>query len=658
MTRFTTQSRTRALLWSALVLLLLIAGAVRFHNIEVQSLWYDEGTTVGRSMRDIPTLIETMQLNIHVPGYFVLISLWEDVAGHSEFALRIFSAFLSVLSVAVTYALGRRLFGRVAALAAAGFVTFNTFSIYYAQEARMYSMLALVAALSMYVFLRFVDHLSTEQAQPQPRHVTVRWAAALALINSVGMYTHYYYPLVMVVQGIMAVLWLGWLAWREIRARTGMHRTLRALLSYTAANLVTLALFLPWLPIAIRQIGGHGNPALAEAEPLEVFIRQFQGVITFGTTFEDHMGGMGVAVYLVMIFGLLSVRGLGKRDGRDWWRLLLPIVWVVATFFFFMVMQLNTRYLRFLTPTQIAVALWMGRGVGVLWHLRPREQRPPLRYVPRFAGVFTAVALMITMARGLDPLYNAPAYQRDDYRGLVAQVEHDLRPGDGIIVSAPGVAEIFNYYYTGDAPVYPLPISNDTIGDIDRILSEHPRIFAVYYGTDERDPDNIVEGTLDAQAYEISDQWIDDMRLVRYVAPVALDELDEANVAFGEHITLARYGLSSTEVSPGDALQVQLEWVTDAPLETRYKVFVQLLNPDGTLAAQRDSEPGAGRQLTTLWQPGETVIDRHALAIPDALMPGEGYTLIIGLYDANPPNNRLPVGTGDYYELATIEVRD
>lgn len=662
--QMTTPSLTRTnryLTWAALVALLLIAATIRFTNIGTQSLWYDEGTTVGRAMRDIPTLIETMQANIHVPGYFILLGMWEDVMGNSEFALRSFSAFFSLISIALTYALGRRLFGRIAAIAAVSFVTFNTLSIYYAQEARMYSMLAAVAVLSMYVFLRLVDELSqpvTASTSPWWKRGAFRWGLALALINSLGMYTHYFFPLMMLVQGIMAVLWLGTLAVRHWRARDGQRPMLVALATYTVANLVTLALFLPWAPIALRQITGHGNPSLAEPETMEHFLRQFQGVITFGTTFEVSMGGMGIAIYLLLIFGLLMVRGVGKRDGRDSWRLLLPIVWVVATLIFFLVLKLNTRYLRFLTPTQIAVALWMGRGIAVLWHIRPREQRPPFRYIPRFAGVFTAFAILVTMANGLDPLYNDPAYQRDDYRGLVQQIEDNLRPGDGIIVSAPGLLEIIDYYYEGDAPIYPLPTSDDTVGDIERILAQHERIFAVYYGTRERDPADAVEGTLNAQAYEISDQWIDDMRLVRYVAPVEFGSFTESGEQFGEHITLERYALSSEQVNAGDALQLQLEWSTDATLDTRYKVFIQLLNPDGTLAAQRDSEPGGGDQLTTLWQPDETIIDRHALAIPDDLPTGGGYTLILGLYDANPPNDRLPVGDGDYLVLAEITVEE
>jgi hypothetical protein len=136
---------------------------------------------------------------------------------------------------------------------------------------------------------------------------------------------------------------------------------------------------------------------------------------------------------------------------------------------------------------------------------------------------------------------------------------------------------------------------------------------------------------------------------------VTFDEVETVNAQFGENITLESYALSATTVSPNAALQIQLHWMTDAPLETRYKVFVQLLNSDGVLVAQRDSEPSGGQALTTLWQPNETVTDNHALLIPSDLAAGE-YTLIIGLYDANNPNDRLAVEDRDYLELETIQV--
>jgi hypothetical protein len=90
-------------------------------------------------------------------------------------------------------------------------------------------------------------------------------------------------------------------------------------------------------------------------------------------------------------------------------------------------------------------------------------------------------------------------------------------------------------------------------------------------------------------------------------------------------------------------------------LDAHYKVFLQLLNADGVLAAQRDSEPGGGQFPTTGWSPDETIIDNHALMIPDDLAPSH-YTLIIGLYNPDDPLARLPVGDGDFLVLGEINV--
>jgi hypothetical protein len=103
-------------------------------------------------------------------------------------------------------------------------------------------------------------------------------------------------------------------------------------------------------------------------------------------------------------------------------------------------------------------------------------------------------------------------------------------------------------------------------------------------------------------------------------------------------------------------LQVRLDWRAELPLTQRYKVFVQLLDANGILAAQRDSEPGGGLALTTTWTPGEIVSDKHALFIPETL-PSGTYRLIVGLYDLNPPNARLPVGNGDFLDLGMIRLR-
>lgn len=636
-----TIARKTVIPMTIMLLVLFVAAALRWHNLGAQSLWYDEGITYGHSLRSIPQLIEALQQNVHGPAYFALIGLWEDLAGHSEFALRAPSVLFSLLSVALTYALGKRLYGVVAGLAAATLVALNTFSIYYAQEARMYAMLAAIAAGSMLALMRFLERADT------------RWRAglALSLLNALGIYSHYSYALVMLAQGVMAVLWLiadyrqrGW----------GMARLFR---DYCAVNVLTIALFLPWAPLALGNVAEQTN--VAEFVPLEAMLREIQGWFAFGRTYEASIaGGIGAALYIFLLFGLLILPGQPRR-ARAWWHLLLPIVWTGVAVGVFLLLALYTRYMRFLLPSQIAFALWMGRGVWVLWHLRPRYQNR-LRHLPRLAAIFGLAVYLGNMANGLWPLYHAPEHQRDDYRALAQTLAAEWREGDAILLNAASQQEVFCYYYACDAAVHLLPTSGDdalTRAQTEALIGDARRIYAVFWGQQERDPNGVVEATLNQLAYPISDEWFagSTIRLVRYAVTSAMGEPIASNVRFGEHITLTQYRLNADPIRAGDLLQLQLAWTTDAPLTTRYKVFVQLLNPDGTLNSQRDSEPAGGQQLTTLWPVGQVILDNHALPIPPQL-PSGAYTVIIGLYTLEPPHTRLAVGNSDYLAVARFEV--
>jgi hypothetical protein len=116
--------------------------------------------------------------------------------------------------------------------------------------------------------------------------------------------------------------------------------------------------------------------------------------------------------------------------------------------------------------------------------------------------------------------------------------------------------------------------------------------------------------------------------------------------------------LTGETLRPGEPLGVALTWQTEAALDTRYKVFVHLYALDGTLVAQHDGEPNGDLSPTTAWQPGEVVIDRHGLLLPQSLSPGT-YQLAIGLYQET--GERLLVSLdgemiGDSLALADIRV--
>ena len=621
----------RAAIPALMLVLLLLAAATRLHRLDGQSLWYDEGVTAAHAVRDLPELIPLLQVNVHTPAYFVMLLGWTDLAGMSEFALRAPSVFFSILSVAWTFALGARLLHPVAGLAAAALVALNSFSMLYAQEARMYAMLTAIAGASMWLFVGAL--LGRRQA---------RTLLALALVNALGMYTQVVFALVMLAQTLVALLWAGegLLRGRAVWRRLG---------GFLLANCLTVILFLPWLPHSLQQV--FSRPNRADVIPADEVLLLIGGHFAFGSNYALDMGAAGLAVLILLLAGLLS---LAWRRGV--WRWSLPVVWLLVSVLPYVSLALTTRYLRFLLPAQLAFALLLGRGAWTLW------RGLPLRF-GLAAGKVAALALLcavwLAMAGGLPTFYTHSDFQRDDMRGLVARMQTDLRADDGIIFSAPGLVDLLSYYYAGAAPTYSLPSARHdderTRAEVMDIIAAHPRLHVILYGAHEQDPNHIVENTLNGGAVEVRDQWVGDIRYLQYVRRAQFDEATAANLAFGDEITLESYALEAAALRPGDVLQAQFVWTARQPIRARYKVFLQLLDESGALAAQRDSQPNGGAAPTTGWTPGQRVIDHHALPIPPDLRPGQ-YRLIAGLYDAYDPLARLPVAGGNYVDLGEISV--
>ena len=492
--------------------------------------------------------------------------------------------------MAWAFALGRRLVHPLAGLAAAALVALNSFSIYYAQEARMYAMLAAVAGGSMWLFAGLLRGL------PPPRRRRLSFVA-LGSVNALGIYTHVAFALVIAAQIALAALWLGgnlWLEWRDGRAA---RHSLARLKQVVLANLLTLLLFLPWLPTALQQL--LAQPNLSQAVAADELLRQMLGVLAVGVTYEQVAGNSAFAFVFLLLIGLLPAAGRRRGSG-----LLLPLIWLLVSVGIYLYLELTTRYLRFLLPAQLALSLWLGRGVWLLWTRDIRGRPPLLRAIPKLAAALAFAACLFASSAGLDALYRHPDFQRDDVRGLAARIESELGANDAVVVSAAGFGEVFGYYYRGDAPVYGLPTSSDpseTRAQVLDLIATHDRLHVIFYGAEEQDPERIVETTLNRNAYEISHSWVNDMRFVQYLSGTGHLVQQPAGYSFGDSITLVTFALGADKVKAGDIEPVQLVWRTHAALDRRYKVFLQLLDADGVLVAQRDSEPAGGSAKTTDW---------------------------------------------------------
>src|SRR4051812_33874364 len=131
------------------------------------------------------------------PLYYVLAWPWAHVFGTDEAALRALSALVGTAVVPIAYLAGRELMTRAAGLVAAALVAFNPLLVWYSQEARPYSLLVLLCALSLLFFLR--------GWRPRARRDLWLWA----LVSALALLTHYFAAFLVVPEG----LWLAW-KWR------------------------------------------------------------------------------------------------------------------------------------------------------------------------------------------------------------------------------------------------------------------------------------------------------------------------------------------------------------------------------------------------------------------------------------------------------------
>ena len=292
-----------------------------------------------------------------------------------------------------------------------------------------------------------------------------------------------------------------------------------------------------------------------------------------------------------------------------------------------------------------------------------------IRYSP-FAivviGLVSVVALSGFSLRRYyrDPLQGAP---NAGYMQALQHIEAHAQPGDGIVTITPYQYDFPMNHYRGRLPILGLaqaepPLEEGMVTLLEGAVSAHPRLWLVTAGIQPADPTNGVEEWLARHAFKASDEWYGDFRLCLYGSPGGIPEPFPLDIQLGLDISLRSYQIVSQPVSPGQILSLSLYWQALAQPDRNYKVFVQLLNSEGQLVAQRDSQPLDGFRPTSIWRPGQEITDRYGLLLTDALASG-AYQLVVGMYDVETGQRLQVSGEGtqtgaDRILLAEIKVNN
>jgi hypothetical protein len=220
-------------------LLLLWSLFLRTRNIDAP-FWIDEGISVGVANFPFTEIPHALRLDGNPPVYYLLLHVWLQIFGDSVTAAHSLSLLSSLAAIPTAYLLARRPLGPRVALGATGVAATLPYLTYFAQETRMYSLVALISLIVAGLHLRIFDAGAR------------RFQIALAVVLMVLLYTHTWG--VFLVGG--SVLAVG----ARALLQGDRAERVRVLKIGFLIHLATAVVWAPWVPRLMQQAKETGAP--------------------------------------------------------------------------------------------------------------------------------------------------------------------------------------------------------------------------------------------------------------------------------------------------------------------------------------------------------------------------------------------------------------
>lgn len=409
----------------------LVAAVAYLYRIDVHSLWLDEVMSLEVAVSSWAEKWRFFQrLPEQHPLYYLLLGQWLEL-GRSELAVRSFSAVWAVGGGWLVYLLARRLFRRRVAALSVGLLLLSPFWLYYAQEARMYTLLGFLAVASHLLFLRW--------RHGGGRGSLVGYVAAGVL----GSYTHLFFLFVPAAHAIFAL-------WERRDALAGARKEVLAAVGIYAA-------YVPWAWVILGNMPegqawkGARHVVLGLPYTLFRFSVGYSEIVPEAGWKEDVWRlvaehGLEIAA-VTAVFGSLLVAGCAAaaRRGREGRFVLVGgIVPVVGMFVLSVVtVVVGERYLVVVFPLfVILLALGVERLLLEADGMRGRV----------IGGLVVGSALFLSV-KSLAGYYTPGEFGKEKWREAADFVAERARAGDAVVFHADHVEAPFRYYYgrTGGA---------------------------------------------------------------------------------------------------------------------------------------------------------------------------------------------------------------
>ena len=508
----------------AQVAIVLLAFGLFCAGLTHESLWLDEVSSIYNSQLPPAQVAQEAAADTHPPLYYLglhftirILSGNQPLQGHTgEFIARWPSVLAGVLSVAALMILGKRseirdqrsgtwkaddlrspvsnLRSPVSGLPLSSlpllaglFFALSAYARWYAQETRMYALLTLWGVLATYWLLTAAS-----------RGRAWRDWLVYVLICVAGLYTHYYFVMVLLVHNLLVLVGLGQ-RWRSSR-----RRARSAALTWIGVQGVVALVFAPWLPTLLTQVGrGEGLwIALAVGRP-------GPATLTYALV---QMTGMPVSGPALLRYGAyalaLGLCGWGAwQIARPTWRLPATVALIYALappLAALLISQARpifaSRYLLIALP---GWCLLLALGVTAL----------------KRSGWRLTAAAGLLLLMGLTTAAQAATAENPAWREAAAWVEEQAQPGDFAVFIPSFHWRPFTYYAGRDLVTFQdeLWLPNDDLdwrAQFAGAAQGHPRIWLVWWRPHWGDREGRVRAMLEGQGTLVSQREFPGVDLV------------------------------------------------------------------------------------------------------------------------------------------------
>jgi hypothetical protein len=236
--------------------LLISAGlALLVYNAATTMVWDDESNGFFLALEPLPELLALMAANVHEdpPLFDLILHAWHKVAGYDPLALRLLSVCFWLLTLLGLRQAGDRLGGPGTGLLCVAVAVWMPYHWMFPAALRWFS---LFACLAVWNFLALLSLLTPAPGGQRPRNLLPSLAGYI-LSGAALWYTNYAAPAVFLAHGVAAL--------------ATPSRSLRSLIQLGLGWAGIGLLYLPWLPVFIRQLGHSAAPFSAKATAASIY---------------------------------------------------------------------------------------------------------------------------------------------------------------------------------------------------------------------------------------------------------------------------------------------------------------------------------------------------------------------------------------------------